>query len=77
MTIAVELLNQDSHRSVEVLYSDTVFGTDGQPIDAKLESFAKLIAPGEKYIFYLTSQRDLRVLETIDHPIDKSEPVDS
>jgi hypothetical protein len=72
MTIQVELLNLDQHRSVKVVYSDDKFtvGTPGQesphqPLTTgeKTESPAGVLLPGDKGSFWIHSNRELRVIE--------------
>ncbi len=62
MTIQVELLNRDQNRSVEVLYSDTVYGPEG-PTDEKIESQAGILKPNEMQAFWIHSNRDLKLRE--------------
>ena len=62
MTIQVELLNLDQHRSVKVVYRDDKFAM-GQPTGEKVESPAGVLLPGDKGSFWIHSNRELRVIE--------------
>lgn len=79
MTIEIQvLLDKSQNRSVECHYSDTKFGPNGQPTGEKVDSMAGIILPGESHTYWIHSNRNLRIIENnVDHPIDKSEPVDS
>ena len=65
MTIKIELLNTDQHRSVKVVHEDAKYGEDGKPTGEFIssESEAGVIEPQQKGDFWIHSGRRLRVEE--------------
>ena len=63
MTIQVELLNRDTSRSIEVVYHDIVVGSDGAPTGECVDSHAGIIEPGRFQTFWMTSTRNLLIVE--------------
>jgi len=63
MTIAIQLLNQSNEHEVEIIYSDSKFGTDGHLTGERVESQAGIIKPRDFSIFYIHSNRNLIVVE--------------